>query len=115
MARKSASSSNIYGRIDHSEAIDIADRSMRGEFVHEPDSFGIVPGGLAEIRRDVIHDRGGENTAKDRARTHNKITPDAGNDDVTNNRASHERKPVDFSEAGAEAFRDQHGTARDED
>jgi len=43
MARSKSSSSNIYSQHDHRDAIDIADRGVRGEFVHPSDAFGIVP------------------------------------------------------------------------
>ncbi|HUN61900.1 MAG TPA: hypothetical protein VMU53_07915 [Candidatus Sulfotelmatobacter sp.] len=46
MARSKSSSSNIYSQHDHRDAIDIADRGVRGEFVHPSDAFGIVPSTL---------------------------------------------------------------------
>lgn len=113
MARKSVSSSNIYGRIDHSEAIDIADRSMRGEILHAPDGFGLTDTLHTEIKKDVTVHNDSNSGHPDKARTH-KGDIDGGSDSVTNNRASHEKKPIDYESAGADAYKSDHeGTDED--
>ena len=112
MARKSSSS--IYGTQDYREALDIADRSLKGEILHASDAFGLVPSLLGEIKPDVTVHNKGESSSHDKARTHDgEIT--GGSDKVTNDRQRHEKTPVDLHEAGAEAFREQRGGPREDE
>ncbi len=114
MARSSkSSSSNIYSQHSTRHAEDLADRSLRNEFVNPADAHGIVPSTLRTIAPDVevkhLHSGTGSG---DRSRSHKgEIT--GGSDKVTNDRQRHENTPVEFREAGAGGFpraaRDQQG------
>jgi len=113
MARSRRSSSNIHSTHDHVKAFDIADRSLRGEFVHPGDAIGVIPEKLAVPDVEFKHltkDTGTGDSSKGNLNQHKGIGETPGHP-----KATHEKTPVDFSRAGAEAFREQHGTSEDEE